>query len=114
MKTDYVIRTGATLVLSLDVMEGDPSVISSVSAVLKPAGPNGTVPSPAVLPIAAFGVTSRVASGEIPAGWDLRIGDNLTAQIKPGFYITDAKITYTSGDTQKTEPVLIEIKSGVS
>lgn len=114
MKTDYVIRSGETLFMSLDVKEGDPSIVTSVVARLKPAGPNGSIPSRSVPAVADFLVTFRPATVDRPVGWNLLIEDEVTFNFKPGIYVADARFSYVDGSSQQTEPVLIEIKGGVS
>lgn len=110
MKAHYIIKQGEDLSLSLIATEGDVSSITSVSAVLKPAGPNGSVP-PADIPSVATFTVSSVDSPEV--GWNLVVEDTVTALLKPGFYITDAKLVYSTGAI-KTDPVLIEIRGSVT
>ncbi len=111
MKADYIIKQGEELDLSLIVSEGDISTVTTVTAVLKLAGPNGSVPSSTAPAVATFDV-SDVAAPEI--GWNLLIDSTTTATLKPGFYITNARINLTSGGPLKTDTVLIEIRPSVT
>lgn len=110
MKANYVIRRGETLSLSLLVIEGDSSVVNTISAVLKKAGPNGTIPSNTA-PVEAIFEISPVDLPDI--GWRLLIQDEITDTLVPGFYITNAKLNLTDGSVLKTEPILIEVKGSV-
>lgn len=111
MKADYIIRAGEPLSLSLLVLEGDVSNVTSVEAVLKAASANGTVP-PLSSPILATFTVSPTSSPDV--GWNLIIPNTVTATLKPGFYITNAKLNLTSGGPLKTDAVLIEIKGSVT
>lgn len=108
MKADYIIRQGEELALSLMVLEGDVSPITTVSAVLKSAGPNGSVPSITTPSVATFEVD------DIDGGWSFIIDGGATALLKPGFYITNAKLDLLAGGPLKTDPVLIEIRPSVT
>jgi hypothetical protein len=111
MKADYIIRQGESLNLSLLVIEGDDSIIDNISAKLKKAGPNGSVP-PLIAPDVASFVITLIDPPDI--GWSLLLDDEATSLIDPGFYITNAKLDMIDGSVMKTEPVLIEIKGSVS
>lgn len=111
MKADYIIRQGETLTLSLLVIEGDETSIESVSAVLKAAGPNGSVPPTSSPVIETFNVQPTEAPD---IGWDFYLTDEETALIKPGFYVTNARLNMTGGDVLKTDAVLIEVKGSVT
>lgn len=111
MKADYIIRVGETLILSLLVMEGDETIIDGVSAVLKAAGPNGSVP-PASAPVVETFTVTPIPAPDI--GWQFTLTDEETSLLKPGFYVTNAKLDMVGGDVRKTDPVLIEIKGSVS
>lgn len=111
MKADFIIRQGEPLTLSLLAIDGDISNIASVDAVLKAAGTNGSVP-PSTAPVIA---TFTVSDANAPdLGWNLVIDGDDTVDIKPGFYITNAKLNLTSGGPVKTDHVLIEVRGSVT
>ena len=110
MKADYIIRAGESLMLSLLLVEGD-EIITEVTAVLKKAGPNGTVPPLSAPSVVAFTVTDTTPPD---IGWDLSLTDEQTAIIPPGMYITNAKLDIEDGSVYKTEPILIEVRGSVS
>lgn len=110
MKANYIIRVGETLTLSLLLIEGDIDLVSGVSAVLKPAGPNGSIPATTTPAVATF----QVSPVDLPdIGWDLYLSDEVTALIKPGLYITNAKLDMINGEVLKTDAVLIDIRGSV-
>ena len=111
MRADYVIRQGEDLSLSLIAIEGDIGGITDASAVLKQAGPNGSVPPLSSPPIAVF----NVADVEPPElGWTFTLDSEVTADLKPGYYVTNAKLTLAEGGPLKTDAVLIEVRLSVT
>lgn len=111
MKADYIIRQGEELSLSLIATEGDISNVTSVQAVLKAAGPNGTVP-PITAPTLATFLVEPVSLPDI--GWKLVVSGVTTATLKPGYYVTNAKLNLATGGPLKTDEVLIEIRASVT
>jgi hypothetical protein len=111
MKADYIIRVGEPLKLSLLIAEGDITDVSSVQAVLKLAGPNMSVPPMSTPAVATFEVTEA----ELPDnGWNLYIDELITVNLKPGIYVTNARLNLVDGDPLKTDPVFIDIKPSVT
>lgn len=112
MKANYIIQVGEPLALSLLAIEGSISNVTSVVASLKLAGPNGSIPPLSQASVATFTVTSAQAPD---LGWSLYISDSVTATLKPGFYITNAKLNLAGGAGPiKTDSILIEIKGSVT
>ena len=111
MKDDYIIRVGEPLKLSLIIAEGDITEVESVEAVLKIAGPNLSVPPLTHPAVATFEITEASSPYN---GWDLYIDETITADFKPGFYVTNARLNMVGGDPLKTDPVFINIKPSVT
>lgn len=111
--TPYVFQRGETISLALDALSGDPGAVSAILAKLK-AVPPGRANVPPGAPVAAeFAIASRVAEGEIPAGWTLTIPAAETAALAAGPYLADAKLT-VAGGTVVTESVAIRLRESVS
>lgn len=111
MKANYIIRAGEPLSLDLLVQEGDINDITMVSAVLKKAGPNLSVPPVNSPTLATFEVTDLAAPD---LGWNFYLDDNITVALAPGYYITNARLDLVSGGPLKTDPVTIEIRGTVT
>jgi hypothetical protein len=114
MTPAYIYQRGEPIAYALRVKSGDPSGYT-VSAKLKPVGPNVTaVPDQAVASAAEFQVNFVAASGGVPAHWLLTI-DAATARALPGNrYIADEKLTFGGVAVKVTEPVVIVIKNSAS
>jgi hypothetical protein len=111
MKANYIIRAGEPLSLDLLVQEGDVTDITQVSAVLKKAGPNLSVP-PVSSPILASFEISELESPDI--GWNFYLDDSVTLTLPAGYYITNARIDLVSGGPLQTDPVTIEVRGAVT
>lgn len=108
MKADYVIRQGEQLSLSL-IATGDVSMVDSVEAHLKKAGPNGSVP-PNSAPVEAVFIVQPTADADA-IGWDLFLDEADTSNLAPGFYVTNAKLNLSSGGPLKTDVISIEVQA---
>jgi hypothetical protein len=111
MKVNYIIRAGEPLSLDLLVQEGDVNEITGVTAILKKAGPNLSVPPVNSPALASFEVT-ELASPDL--GWNFYLDDSVTLTLAPGYYITNARLDLISGGPLKTDPVTIEIRGTVT
>ncbi len=111
MRADYIVYQGEPLVLSLLAVEGYIDNVVSVEALLKAAGPNGSVPSKTAPVIATF-ETSETEAPDV--GWDFILSETITDTLKPGFYMTNAQLNLDSGGPVKTDHVTIEIRGSVS
>ena len=111
IKAHYIVRHGEPLCLSLLAVEGDISNVVSVEAVLKAAGPNGSVPASTVPPVATFEVTPADAPD---VGWDLSLGSAEVANLKPGYYVTNASLELTEGGPIKSDHVVIQVRRSVT
>lgn len=111
MKADYVIQQGEELSLSLIAIEGDISDVVEASAVLKHAGPNGSAPGVSAPIVATFNVSDAEAPD---LGWQFNLAEADTEVLKPGFYVTNAKLELVSGGPLKTDHLLIEVKASVT
>jgi hypothetical protein len=111
--TPYIFQRGETVSLALDALSGDPLTVSAISAAMKAVAPGRTGVS-AVAPVAAvFNITTRAASGSIPAGWTLTIPATVSATLAPGAYLADARLV-VAGGVVITESISIRIKPSVS
>jgi hypothetical protein len=106
---DYVIRRGETLVLPLNVVEGDVSLVSIATAKMKKAGTRNTVPGPDAPVIMTL--TTEINGLN---GWYFSLTDDQTETLQPDTYIVDAKLTFNDGSVIKTNPVTIEVKPSVT
>ena len=111
MKADFIIRAGEPLSLSLLLVDGDLSAVQSLSAVLKAAGVNQTVPPVSAPVVASFQVNVAPSPN---VGWTFYLDSETTQALKPGFYVTNAKINLSSGGPLKTDTIFIEVKGTVT
>lgn len=111
--TTYTFQRGETVSLALDAVQGDPLSVSSVTAALKPLIAGRTMVDPAAAVAATFVVSSRIAAGQIPAGWTLTISAATSAALAAGTYLADAKLNIAGGVTI-TEPVAIRMIDAVT
>ena len=99
-------RIGEDVVIALDLVEGDPAAIGTITAGMRRmirAGGSGLLqPDPSQTPITAI-VSPRVASGGFPAGWNLTVPASVTETLEPGMYGIDAKLDATTGSIDITE-----------
>lgn len=111
MKADYIIRSGEPLSLNLILQEGSIADVTDVTAVLKKAGPNLSVPPVSAPILAVFTVTDLTGADQ---GWNFYLTDSQTLNLAPGFYITNARLELSAGGPLKTDPVTIEIRGTVT
>ena len=105
----YIFTRGEDVVLSLDVIAGDPLIVTEISAKMRAIAPGRTTISPTAPVAATFTVTARAANGDIPAGWNLVADSTLLAV---GRYGADARLVF--GAKVITEMALVEIKQGAT
>lgn len=91
-------RVGETLSLALDALSGDPGEVSAIAAWIAPAEQRGGVASVREDAVrTALDVTTRAASGDVPAGWTLTLSAAASAALLPGLYGIDARLTVGGG-----------------
>jgi hypothetical protein len=111
IKPDFIVRHGEPLCLSLLAIDGDIATVDSVTAVLKSAGPNGSIP-PTTSPILA---TFEISDAEAPdVGWDLALSSEIVSSLSPGYYVTNAQLNLTSGGPIKSDHVIIQVRRTVT
>jgi hypothetical protein len=109
----YIFQQGETISLALDAVSGDPADVSAIAAQLK-ALPPGRTTVPVGAPIAAaFVISPRAASGDVPPGWTLSIAAEPSAQLQAGSYLADARLSVASG-VIITESISLRIAASVT
>ncbi len=109
----YIFQQGETISLALDAVSGDPVDVAVIAAQLK-ALPPGRTSVPAGAPVAAaFLITPRAASGDVPPGWTLTIAAETSALLQPGSYLADARLNVASG-VIITENISLRIAASVT
>jgi hypothetical protein len=91
-------RIGEDLAVTLDALEGDPGLVTTISAKMKPAK---VISNRIVLDDAATGIVMTVTS-QGPAGWLVSLPAATTAGLAAGIYGIDARLTL-SGAVEMTE-----------
>ncbi len=109
----FQFARGETIGLALDALEGDPALVTAVTARLKPVGPGGSAVAAGTPAAASFAVTPRAAVGDEAAGWTLTVDASASAALKPGLYRADARLEVGSG-VVVTEAVTLRIVEPVS
>lgn len=104
----YTFARGETISIALDAVTGDPGIVSSVVAKLRPLEPGKRTLEPDADLAATFTVDDRAVSGDIPAGWTLTIEPATSTTLEAGEYLADARITIGTG-VETTEGVIIRI-----
>ncbi len=96
----YRFQIGETVRLGLDAVEGDPALVTAITASMRLAT-DAAVEIP-------FAVEFRGAVGDQPAGWTLTIAAAVSAELAPGIYRADARIELV-GDVVITDPVRVRM-----
>lgn len=111
--TPYIFQRGETISLALDAAQGDPLTVSGISAGMKAVAPGRTSVSAGTPLAAAFNITPRAASGDIPAGWTLTVDSATSATLATGNYLADARLE-VAGGVVITDSVAIALRESVS
>ncbi len=109
----YAFERGETIGLALDAVEGDPGLVTSLTARLKAVAAGRAEVAPGTPVAASFAVAARAAAGDVPAGWTLTIDAAASAALAPGLYKADARIE-TAGGVVITDKVALSIVEPVS
>ncbi len=91
-------RIGEDISVALDATAGDPATVTAIAARMKPAKVTG---NRIVLDDAGAATDMTVAS-QGPAGWTISLGHTATANLAPGLYGIDARLTL-SGAVEMTD-----------
>lgn len=113
MSATFEYQRGETIVVALDAVSGDPATVTAITAKLKPLPGGANEIEAAAVPVADFVVTARVASGDIPAGWNLTLSATASAALLPGRYAADARLT-VGGGIEIPSFIIIRIRESVS
>lgn len=108
MTTTYQFERGETIVLAVDVADGDGAGADIIAAHMRSTANGGRRPSKNTPVAAQFAITPRVEAGDVPAGWDLVIDATTTKTLALGRYWADAILTQ-GGRTYILNGVLISI-----
>ena len=102
----YIFHRGETLAIALERVAGDAGSVTAVSAAMKPvaAGRSGVDADAVALPLS---VTANAT------GWTLSLAAGACAQLVPGSYVADARLTVGTG-VVITDQVAIRIVEAVS
>jgi hypothetical protein len=108
----YSYRVGETILVGLDAISGDASIVGSVTSQLRSIVPGGA-PGPVV---ATFAVVARPATITPPAvaGWNLTVTAAASALLAPGSYVMDARLALTGGVVEYTDPLQISLVAPVT
>lgn len=114
MALAFEYSIGETIKVCLDAVGDDISIIETVQAQLRRATGSSRIIDPNAILAAEFEVVERAAVGGDPAGWDLIIDAAVSAELLPGHYLTDAKLTLIGGEVLKTSPLSINLVPAVT
>lgn len=101
-------RLGADATIMLDAVEGDPAVLSSIAAVMRPM--IGQFPA---LRWAAEGqavnlaIAPRPAGDGYPQGWTITVPSAVTAQLAEGLYGIDVRMETPGGTVDITQSTAV-------
>ncbi len=105
----YTFQRGETFSLGLDAVTGSPSDASAIEARIRKLAA-GKTELTSTTPVAeTFTITTRAASGSIPAGWTLTLSATDSVNLEAGNYLADAKLT-VGAEKITTEPVMLIVK----
>ena len=110
MSSYYTYRQGETIIVALDVMSGDESTVTAISAAIALLDRGDEELSQEEVDNAIpMIVTARPAVGDIPVGWDFSLTPALSAALEPGKYRVDATLTIGSGEEITSESARVRI-----
>jgi len=109
----YTFQQGESIAMALDVVSGDPGIVGAVSAAMKPVAAGRSSADPTTAVAAAFDVSFIAANANDPARWLLSLSPSVSAELLPGSYVADARLT-VGGGVLITETVAIRIRPSVT
>jgi len=109
----YIFQRGETVSLALAVVSGDPTVVTSVTAAVKPVTAGHSTPDPTVPVAANFSVSFAAALGDEPARWLLTLAPATSAALTAGSYFADARLV-VAGGVCITETVALTLRDAVT
>ena len=109
----YTFQRGETVALALAVVSGDPGIVGTVTAAIKPAVEGRATPDPATPIAATFDVAFAAAAGADPARWLLTLVPAVTAALPAGAYLADARLT-VGGRLAMTETIGLRLRDAVT
>jgi len=111
--TPYIFQGGVSISLALDVVSGDPAIVGTVTAAMKPVAAGRVTADPTTAVAANFDVSFVAAAGGEPARWLLGLSPAVSATLTPGHYAADAWLV-VGGGVAITETVAIRIRPSVT
>lgn len=101
-------RIGETIVVALDAVSGDPDDVSAITAAMRLVDTSGEAPAfVAAAEAIALTPAPRAAAGDIPAGWTLTLAAAASAELSPGTYGLDARLSIAGGVDITDETALL-------
>lgn len=100
-------RVGEDIALALEVADGDASLVSAITAAMKPAKIMANRP---VLDEAAPATALTVAAE--PAGWTVSLPSAASAGLTPGIYGIDARLEVAGGVEITEQTAFIALSEG--
>lgn len=103
---------GETIVLIAQVIAGDPTLVASSSAALRPALPSDpTLVDPSRPATASFAVSLQAAAsdGSYPAMWVCTIDAATCATLPIGAYCVDIRLVFTDASIWISAPLQVTI-----
>jgi hypothetical protein len=104
----YTYQRGETIQIALDAVEGDPTLITAITAKMRALRPGKRTIDLGAPDAATFAVSERAAVDDQPGGWTMTIDATTSAGLAVGSYLADAKLVVAAG-TFITEPLEIQI-----
>lgn len=96
-------RVGEDIAVALDAVSGDPADVTTITAKMRRSTSSTAFSPDPRSPAINLVVTPRPAAGEFPAGWNVSLAAAQSANLRPGVYGIDAKVTDADGVIDLTD-----------
>jgi hypothetical protein len=97
MSITAVFQRGEDFYVGIELLTGDVAEVASVVSNAKTALPGNFVPPSNMLEAFDWIVTPRAASGDIGAGWDMRLPAATSEAVQIGTYVSTIEFNLTNG-----------------
>ena len=108
----YSFPRGETIAVIAQVVAGDPTIVTSQTAALRPSMPTDpTQVDPSQAAAASFTVSLNAAAsdGSYPAFWLLLMSASTSAGLAIGTYLADLRLNFADGSVWISPPIQITI-----